>query len=90
MLIYDENLEKGVDTMVKEVDNGSHDEQNRGITDTDMLDWLNDHLSAFRYGFSESECELEWIDHQGYTKIVKGLNLRDCIRGAVAGESTPK
>jgi hypothetical protein len=56
------------------------------MSNAEMLDWINEHLVAFRNTMrDEGECpmELEWIDTNGDSHITRGENIRHCINNAV-------
>ncbi len=56
------------------------------MDDTEMLDWINEHLASFRHSMrDEGGCpmEMEWIDSEGDSHITRGENIRHCINEAV-------
>lgn len=59
------------------------------MNDTQILDWLNANYTTFRdEGSDHQPCVLEYIDPRGWSRQVRGTDLRDCVRGVFAGEST--
>lgn len=56
------------------------------MNDTEMLDWINEHLASFRNSMRDpGNCpmEMEWIDTDGYSHKTRGENIRHCINNAV-------
>ena len=56
------------------------------MTDTEMLDWINEHLASFRHSMrDEGNCpmEMEWIDSEGDSHTILGENIRHCVNEAV-------
>ena len=52
------------------------------MTDTDMLDWIQEHLDGFRHTMrdeDQSPYELSWIDDDGDCQVTIGNSLRDCV-----------
>jgi hypothetical protein len=56
------------------------------MTDTKLLNWLQENATAFRQLTSE-EYELSWLDYDACEHKTLGRDLRDCIRGAIVGET---
>lgn len=57
------------------------------MNDTQMLTWVQEHVTAIRQQIEPNDEErwtMEWLDHKGEPHITEGIDLRDCIRGAVA------
>lgn len=56
------------------------------MTDTEMLDWINEHLASFRHSMREegsNPMEMKWIDNNGDSHITIGENIRHCITNAI-------
>jgi hypothetical protein len=56
------------------------------MTDSEMLDWIDDHLASFRHSMrDEGACpmDMEWIDTNGDSHITRGENIRHCINNAI-------
>jgi len=62
------------------------------MDDTEMLDWLEKRGESFREAHLEDNrpYELCFIGGNGEQMIVFGANLRDCVRGAKAGDGVTK
>ena len=54
------------------------------MDDTQILDWLQQHATELR--LEPTDYRLLWIDGWARQHETKGCDLRDCVRGAVAGE----
>lgn len=54
------------------------------MTDTDMLDWISANLPEISRD-RQGRWKLLWCGRHGWTAAY-GVDLRDAIRGAVAGE----
>lgn len=52
------------------------------MTDSEMLDWVQMYGSRLTQAIHEGY-ELEFFDKHGFIHTVNGLNLRDCIAGAI-------
>jgi hypothetical protein len=57
------------------------------MSDTEILNWLDEHLEFYRYGFQYDESGnrlnvMGWINGAGYSHHTNGLNLRDCVEKA--------
>lgn len=56
------------------------------MTDTEMLDWLQEHLDGFTHTMrdeDQSPYQMSWIDDKGVGQVTIGNNLRDCVDHAV-------
>ena len=56
------------------------------MTDTEMLDWIQEHLDAFRHSMRDDDqmpYEMSWIDDEGVGQVTIGNNLRDCVDHSV-------
>ena len=56
------------------------------MNDSDMLDWINEHLSSFTHTLRDEGNEpydMNWIDDEGEPVITRGENIRHCINNAV-------
>ncbi len=52
------------------------------MTDSEMLDWIQEHLDGFRHTMrdeDQSPYELTWIDENGEARVTIGNDLRDCV-----------
>ena len=61
------------------------------MDDTQMLNWLHQNMISYRCTFmindvGEDIHELIWLDLNGVNRSTFGVDIRDCIRGAVLGE----
>lgn len=61
------------------------------MDDTQMIGWLQRHATALRLqdedAFRGPTYCLEWIDNKAIPHKTTGCDLRDCVRGAVVGET---
>ena len=62
------------------------------MNDTQILDWVS--MCVYEIGKNEhnvhnNSCYILWINFSGEKKFVSGYDLRDCVRGALAGEGMP-
>ena len=57
------------------------------MNDTDMLDWLHLHMTSYRCVATDfagkAVYELAYLDRDGVTHLTRGLDIRDCVRGAI-------
>ena len=56
------------------------------MTDTEMLDWINENLTSIVHTMRDEDCspyEIEWIDDKGRGQKTIGNNIRDCVDHAV-------
>ena len=54
------------------------------MTETEMLDWIDEHLAGFRHTMRDAlPYEMSWIDDNGIEKVTFGNNIRDCVDYAV-------
>jgi len=54
------------------------------MNDTEMLNWVQANMVKLHMDLNE-HFTMEWINKSGIHCDTKGINLRDCIRGAMAG-----
>jgi hypothetical protein len=55
------------------------------MKDSEMLDWVQSNMVNLHMDLNE-RFTMEWINNSGIHCQTRGVNLRDCIRGAIAGE----
>lgn len=56
------------------------------MTDSEMLDWIDDHLASFRHSMRDEgnmPMDMEWIDDIGESRKTRGENIRHCITNAI-------
>ena len=56
------------------------------MTDTEFLDWVENHITSFRHSMREdgnNPFDMEWIDDEGYSHKTVGENIRHCINNAL-------
>lgn len=56
------------------------------MNDTEMLDWINEHLASFRHSMrdaGQNPMIMEWIGTDGNTYTTVGENIRHCINNSV-------
>lgn len=50
------------------------------MTDSEMLDWVQEHLSSLRLTMSdENPIAITYYDKNDEVQAIHGVNLRDCI-----------
>lgn len=56
------------------------------MNDTEMLDWINEHFVSLRLSLRNEDnlpYDMEWMDSEGDSHIIRGANIRHCINEAV-------
>jgi hypothetical protein len=57
------------------------------MNDTERLDWINEHMSAFRCSVRDEgnmPMDMTWISDSGASFITRGENIRHCITNAMS------
>lgn len=60
------------------------------MDDSQILDWIENNMQGFRENIRDvadpQRFTMTFIDPDGCTMGVHGINLRDCVRGAVVND----
>ena len=57
------------------------------MTDSEILDWIEAHLSSIRTTLNgKYPYTICWLHDEKGRVYTDGINLRDCVRGAIAGD----
>ena len=61
------------------------------MNDSEIIDWLQEHLISFDEAIPgvgrPCRFNMEWLDAEGVDHTTCGVDLRDCVLGAIADKN---
>lgn len=60
------------------------------MNDSEIIDWLQSHITFFHevVPHSDRPFNMGWLDDGGVERTTAGVDLRDCVRGAIADKQS--